>query len=82
MGPWNTGPHKIHWLQPAESGKDCVNREVLDPAESRVGRAGSVAWGRWPGRGCKEEWAPHSWKAGCEEVLLAVSGGRVLVSNT
>lgn len=83
MGAMEHSSHKVLWLQAAESGNDCVNWEAPDPAESSVGRAGSVAWGRRPGRGCEEEWAPRSWKAGREEVLLAVgghgSGGRVLV---
>lgn len=52
-----------------------MNQEVPDPSESPVGRAGSVAWGRRPGRGCEEEWAPRSWKAGCKEALLAAGGG-------
>lgn len=75
MRPWSTAPHKVHWLQAAETGNDCVNREVPDLAESCVGRAGSVAWGRRPGRGCEEEWAPRSWKAGREEALPATGGG-------
>lgn len=74
-GPWSAAPHKVHWLQAAESGNACVNREVLDPDESRVGRTGSVAWGRRPGRGCEEERAPHSWKASCKEALPVAGGG-------
>lgn len=63
MGAVEHSSHKVCWLRAAESGNDCVNWEVLDPAKSSVGRAGSVAWGRRPGRGCEEEWAPRSWKA-------------------
>lgn len=77
--------HKVCWLQAAESGNDCVNREAPDLAKSSVGRAGSVTWGRRPGRGYEEEWVPRSWKAGHEEALLAVGGhwcgGRVLISR-
>lgn len=74
MGAVEHSSHKVCWLQGAESGNDCVSWEAPDPAESSVGRAGSVAWGRRPGRGCEEEWAPRSWKAGPEEELLAVGG--------
>lgn len=60
-----------------------MKQEVSGPAKSCEGRAGRAVWGRRPGRGCKEEWAPCSWKAGCEEVLWlqmeVVSEGRVLV---
>lgn len=83
MGAVERSSHKVCWLQAAESGNDCVNWEVLDPAQSSVGRAGSVAWGRRPGRGWEEERAPCSWKAAREEALLAVGGhgcgGSVLV---